>query len=382
METSRRQQKIRQRQQKEAAERKRKPETYTNHTPFRHVERNFKSRVPPPDFSEVIHLRPCDALHPVSLSLDHPFFAGKQTTAYVVKSVPGLIVIPNPFTPAAEREVVRACLSEYSKAPNMSNLDTHYAMPDEGLWRLHQRQSQECVPRKSKAQDTASQQSQEQQRRVKACDDAFRPDLNGPKPDPLPAETVPLLTPTELLYKLRWVTLGYQYHWPTKTYHFDRRFPVPRLVHSLSHATVRAVEDIGYADWKNTYKADDYVPEAGVINFYQYKDTLMGHVDRSELNMEAPLVSMSFGNACIYVIGGPTQDIKPAALQLNSGDIVVMTGPCRRSFHGVPRIIENSLPGYLQPTADDGDWAPYGSFMQTTRINLNIRQVFPKSSMP
>lgn len=293
METSRRQQKILQRQQKESAERKSKPETYTNHTPFRQVERNFKSRVPSPDFSEVIHLKPCPALHPVTLSLDHPFFTD-TTTAHVVKSIPGLIVIPNPFTPAAERAVIRACLSEYSKAPNRSNLDTHYVMPDEGLWKLHQQRSQECIPRKPKTQDAASQPplASQPQRRVKACDDAFRPDLDVPKPDPQPAETVPLLTPSELLYKLRWVTLGYQYHWPTKTYHFDRRFPIPDLVHSLSCAAVKAVEGVGYADWKNTYKADDYAPEAGVINFYQYRDTLMGHVDRSELNMEAPLVSL------------------------------------------------------------------------------------------
>lgn len=82
------------------------------------------------------------------------------------------------------------------------------------------------------------------------------------------------------------------------------------------------------------------------------------------------------------MVGGPTQDIKPVALQLNSGDIVVMTGPCRRAFHGVPRILENSLPDYLKPTADEEDWAPYGDFMQTTRINLNIRQVYPTSSTP
>lgn len=42
---------------------------------------------------------------------------------------------------------------------------------------------------------------------------------------------------------------------------------------------------------------------------------------------------------------------------------------------GVPRIIENSLPEYLSIKVDEDDWALYGSYMSTSRINLNIRQV-------
>ena len=34
-------------------------------------------------------------------------------------------------------------------------------------------------------------------------------------------------------------------------------------------------------------------PDAGIINFYQTKDTLMGHVDRSEICATSPLVSIS-----------------------------------------------------------------------------------------
>lgn len=46
---------------------------------------------------------------------------------------------------------------------------------------------------------------------------------------------------------------------------------------------------------------------------------------------------------------------------------------------GVPRILENTLPEYMLPeSVDDEDWKPFGDYMKTTRINLNIRQVFPK----
>lgn len=53
-----------------------------------------------------------------------------------------------------------------------------------------------------------------------------------------------------------------------------------------------------------------------------------------------------------------------------------MTGPCRAAFHGVPRIIEGTLPGYLQKSQDP-DWDIYAEYLAEARINLNIRQVYP-----
>jgi alkylated DNA repair protein alkB family protein 1 len=34
-------------------------------------------------------------------------------------------------------------------------------------------------------------------------------------------------------------------------------------------------------------------PDTGIVNFYQLNDTLMAHVDRSELDNSRPLVSIS-----------------------------------------------------------------------------------------
>lgn len=34
-------------------------------------------------------------------------------------------------------------------------------------------------------------------------------------------------------------------------------------------------------------------PDTGIVNFYQMNDTLMAHVDRSELDPSRPLVSVS-----------------------------------------------------------------------------------------
>lgn len=126
-------------------------------------------------------------------------------------------------------------------------------------------------------------------------------------------------------------------------------------------------------------------PDAGIVNFYQIKDSLMGHVDRSEICATSPLVSISLGNAAIFLIGGLTRDVVPIPILLRSGDIVVMSGPaCRRAYHGVPRILEGTLPTYLDESAavTAGTWAPYARYMQTTRININVRQVFPRGFDP
>jgi alkylated DNA repair protein alkB family protein 1 len=93
----------------------------------------------------------------------------------------------------------------------------------------------------------------------------------------------------------------------------------------------------------------------------------------------------SLGNAAIFLVGGLTRDVAPVSILLRSGDIIVMSGPaCRRAYHGVPRILEGTLPAYLGEGTDinDGLWTPYAQYMNTTRININVRQVFPKGFNP
>lgn len=61
-----------------------------------------------------------------------------------------------------------------------------------------------------------------------------------------------------------------------------------------------------------------------------------------------------------------------------------MAGPaCRRAYHGVPRILEGSLPAHLAWSCEDGEeWAAYAEYTAGTRINVNVRQVFPKDFDP
>lgn len=51
------------------------------------------------------------------------------------------------------------------------------------------------------------------------------------------------------------------------------------------------------------------------------------------------VIFFSFGQSCIFLIGGPTKETEPIPLFLHSGDICLMTGPARLSYHAVPRIL-------------------------------------------
>ncbi|KAF9359814.1 hypothetical protein BGX26_011372 [Mortierella sp. AD094] len=406
-------------------------------TPFREAELQFLSRHPPPDYSKALDFR-----QPVEVLLSDPkikkvplrkrisefsdLFGFKDSqqeggdlpeNAYLHEDHPGLIYIPAAFTSAAQRNLIKACLKDYSRHPNKSNLDTHYIVPDSGLWDLHEdvftgKQSPDdpsiFVQRKATADERAGGYgsdddddndddntgdkklgNQGPRMKPKPSKPSIRtlvpitdetptvPD-NVSKDDPEPSAQVPILPPAQLVRKMRWITLGYQYHWPSKTYHFDQNAPFPEELSVLSKAVVDAVGGVG----PYPYAADDFVAEAGVVNYYQLKDRLMGHVDRSELNKNAPLVSFSFGHSCIYLLGGPTREKEPTPILLQSGDILVMTGPCRSAFHGVPRIIENSLPTYLQSQPEEPEWNIYADYLSEARINLNIRQVYPPKDSP
>lgn len=50
---------------------------------------------------------------------------------------------------------------------------------------------------------------------------------------------------------------------------------------------------------------------------------------------------------------------------------------------GVPRILEGTLPPHFAVSESDTDWTEdFEEFMRGTRINVNVRQVFPKGFDP
>ncbi|KAJ3298344.1 hypothetical protein HK104_010809 [Borealophlyctis nickersoniae] len=374
---------------------------WENQTPFRILERSWKRKNLPPDLFKSL-LDPSNpeqnenngdasGLIPISLPVDLQALCShfgqresaspaKSTSAFLVASIPGLILIPNPFEAKAQRTVVRRCLREYTGRPNVTNLDTHFILPDGGVWRVYE----ESKRAEAEGDTMLLARNHNESQKPPAADEGYDEtpaDAStttqvkiDPPTSPTPYISQPI-TAKEGTYRLRWTSLGFQYNWSTKEYHLDRRPPFPSLIANLSHAVVEAVQGI------TGYTVDRWKAEAGIVNFYQLKDSLMAHQDRSEINTEAPLVSFSFGNSGIFLIGTTSRDDAPTGIILRSGDVLVMSGPARKAFHGVPRILENSLPDYLakDPEGDpsrDSDWDLFSDYLSTARINVNVRQVF------
>jgi alkylated DNA repair protein (DNA oxidative demethylase) len=79
-------------------------------------------------------------------------------------------------------------------------------------------------------------------------------------------------------------------------------------------------------------------PEACLVNFYE-ADARMGlHQDRDEKDFDAPVVSVSLGDDCLFRVGQTTREGGTKSFKLRSGDVVVLGGEGRLAFHGVDRI--------------------------------------------
>ncbi|TPI12285.1 alpha-ketoglutarate-dependent dioxygenase AlkB [Mesorhizobium sp. B4-1-3] len=79
-------------------------------------------------------------------------------------------------------------------------------------------------------------------------------------------------------------------------------------------------------------------PEACLVNFYT-ADAKMGlHQDRDEKDFDAPVVSVSLGDDCLFRVGQTTREGGTKSFRLKSGDVVVLGGEGRLAFHGVDRI--------------------------------------------
>ncbi|KAN0076875.1 hypothetical protein V8E55_010730 [Tylopilus felleus] len=374
-------------------------------TPFRVAEKKYKARFPPPDLSDVLDLvsllnaNPPTLYRPIRIAANGP-------DVFILPDLPGLVLLPAFISPQDQRRLVRWSLRDHARHPNETNLDTHYILPPEGIWTTHlQSRTAGTEPplirtKASLDSESLPRPSSSGSRQLISNDPASVDNFSSlqslPKPPPEPSTTVSDHSASDLVPKLRWANIGWSYHWGNKQYDFSKgKGEIDSFVQALCKRAVGIVPwekvfgddldgwgDDNWRSWKDTYE-----PDAGIVNFYQTKDTLMAHVDRSEVCATSPLVSISLGNAAIFLIGGLTRDIEPIPILLRSGDVLIMSGPaCRRAYHGVPRILEHTLPTHFSQPSEGSDevmdWEPYKDYMCTTRININVRQVFPKGFDP
>ncbi|KAJ1820150.1 hypothetical protein LPJ56_000234 [Coemansia sp. RSA 2599] len=351
-------------------------------TAFRQSEKLYSRRDRPPDLRSVIDFGDPGAssaraagvcriqlLHDLETppSLSFEAYRHKRPPAFALETHPGLIVIPGALTDEAQRWLARKCLCDCARPPNRTNLDPFFEMPRESLFTL--------------AYAAASQEAPTTIR-SRAETDSIQEDVTVPHSKTYTRAD----TPDRLLGHLRWCTLGQQYNWTTKQYDLGTSAFDPELDALMKSIALAITDpDTSASDrlYANAFDGRLFSSQAGIVNYYSERTTMAGHVDKTEENMDAPLISLSVGLSCVYLVGGPTRDTSPAAMYLHSGDILAMCGESRLAFHGVPRVLSDTCPPYLaSPKAgiDDAgvsqypEWSHFAAYLAKHRINLNARK--------
>lgn len=159
--------------------------------------------------------------------------------------------------------------------------------------------------------------------------------------------------------KLRWITLGGQYDWTNKVYPPEQAPAFPEDLARLLRVLFPTVD-----------------AQAAIVNLYTPGDTLSVHRDVSE-ECKRDLISISIGCDALFMVGNH-QGTGTATVRLRSGDAVLMSGPSRYAWHAVPKVIANTCPlalGEWPCTASDPALEHWKGWMQSKRINLNVRQM-------
>src|SRR2546430_10263201 len=98
-----------------------------------------------------------------------------------------------------------------------------------------------------------------------------------------------------------------------------------------------AMPDIVIDAWKALARYP-HPPEACLINYYGPAAKMGLHQDRDESDFDAPVVSLSLGDTCMFRIGGKNRYDPTGKVRLASGDALVLGGEARLPFHVVGRI--------------------------------------------
>ena len=124
--------------------------------------------------------------------------------------------------------------------------------------------------------------------------------------------------------------------------------PWPAMPPSFRALAGQAADQAGFGGFS---------PDACLINRYQPGARMSLHQDKDELDLGAPIVSVSIGLPAVFLFGGLQRSDKPRRFRLEHGDIAVWGGPSRLAFHGVAPLA-------------DGEHALIGR----QRINLTFRK--------
>ena len=115
----------------------------------------------------------------------------------------------------------------------------------------------------------------------------------------------------------------------------DSGKPWPEMPAPFRDLAARAAVQAGY---------DDFTPDACLINRYKPGAKLTLHQDKDELDLRAPIVSVSLGLPATFLFGGLTRSAPTRRYRLTHGDVVVWGGPSRLAYHGVAPLPDGEHP--------------------------------------
>jgi alkylated DNA repair protein alkB family protein 1 len=206
--------------------------------------------------------------------------------------------------------------------------------------------------------------------------------------------------------KLSWSTMGYHYDWTARAYHEGAKSPMPFILEEL--ATMFARTALAASSQGNSTK---FTASACIVNYYNTKSIMGGHRDDLELALDKPVISFSMGLPAVFLLGGKTKDEVPVlAILVRPGDVMMLGGDCRLSFHGMARVLPAAVilpeiskelgalesfqitresmcrkdsttdkrsPEVCEEVVPNSDRAALTEYLNTHRININVRQVLP-----
>jgi alkylated DNA repair protein (DNA oxidative demethylase) len=92
-------------------------------------------------------------------------------------------------------------------------------------------------------------------------------------------------------------------------------------------------------------------PDVCILNYYDENGKMGLHQDKDEsaasLAEGWPVVSVSVGDAAVFLFGGSRRRAPVDTLRLESGDAFVFGGVSRLRYHGVSRIVPGTAPASL-----------------------------------
>ncbi|KAJ8563129.1 hypothetical protein K7X08_031581 [Anisodus acutangulus] len=285
-----------------------------------------------------------------------------DSPVFCLESHPGFYFIPGALTVEEQCRWIKESLTSFPQPPNRTNHNAIYG-PLQDLF--------------AAAKDNKVLIQEEQYRGTNNSEVEINQNINVPTwkffdqsgalSRGVTCKSVPA---SVLLRKLRWSTLGLQFDWSKRSYNISLPHnKIPYALCLLAERMAAPTLPLG----------EVFQAEAAIVNYFGLGDTLGGHVDDMEKDWSKPIVSMSLGCKGIFLIGGKSREVPPLAMFVQSGDVILMAGQARECFHGVPRIFtdkEHAEISSLELQFSDEEDSAFLEYIRTSRININIRQVF------